>query len=67
MALAVALYVVTLLVTAIVSVPLNNLLDSTEPVEDARALFERRWVRWNAVRTVVCTLAFGALVAAALS
>ncbi len=30
-------------------------------------LFERRWVRWNAVRTVVCTLSFGALVAAALS
>ncbi len=54
-ALAVALYVVTLLVTAIVNVPLNNLLDSTEPVEDARALFEKRWVRWNAVRTVLCT------------
>ena len=66
-ALAVALYVVTLLVTAIVNVPLNNQLDSTEPVEDARALFEKRWVRWNAVRTVVCTLSFGALVAAVLS
>ena len=40
------------------NVPLNNLLDSTEPVEDARALFEKRWVRWNAVRTVVCIASF---------
>ena len=38
--------------------PLNNRLDSTEPPEAARALFERRWVRWNVVRTVLCTLAF---------
>ena len=44
-ALALALYVVTLVVTAVVNVPLNNRLDSTEPVEDARALFEKRWVR----------------------
>ncbi len=58
------LYVVTLVITAVVNVPLNNRLDSTEPPEAARALFEQRWVRWNAVRTVVCT---GSLAAFALA
>ena len=52
--LALALYVVTLVVTGVVNVPLNNRLDSTEPVEEARALFERRgsagtsYARWCA-------------------
>jgi len=63
-ALALGLYVATLVVTGVVNVPLNNRLDSTEPVKEARALFERRWVRWNVVRTVVCTLSFLALVPA---
>ncbi len=60
--LALVLYAVTLAITAVVNVPLNNRLDTTEPVEEARALFERRWVRWNAVRTVVCVASFVVLV-----
>ena len=57
-AAALSLYVATLVITGVVNVPLNNRLDSTEPPEDARALFERTWVRWNVVRTVVCILSF---------
>ena len=63
-ALGLGLYVVTLVVTGVVNVPLNNRLDTTEPVEEARVGFERRWVRWNVVRTVVCTASFLALVPA---
>ena len=55
---ALSVYVPTLVITGVVNVPLNNRLDSTEPPEAARALFEQRWVRWNVVRTVLCTLAF---------
>jgi len=62
--LGLLLYVGTLVVTGVVNVPLNNRLDSTEPVERARALFETRWVRWNAVRTIGCTLSFLALIPA---
>ncbi len=62
--LALVLYAVTLAITAVVNVPLNNRLDTTEPVEDARALFERRWARWNAVRTLVCVASFVVLVVA---
>jgi uncharacterized membrane protein len=65
--LALVLYAATLVVTAAVSVPLNNRLDSTEPIEDARAVFETRWVRWNVVRTVVCVLSFVSLAVAAVS
>ena len=54
------LYVVTLVITGAINVPLNNQLDSTEPPEAARAVFESKWVRWNAVRTVVCILSFAA-------
>ena len=61
-ALGLGLYVVTLVITGVVNVPLNNQLDTTEPVEEARVAFERRWVRWNAVRAVVCTASFVALV-----
>jgi len=63
-ALALGSYVATLVITAVVNVPLNDRLDSTEPVEEARALFETKWVRWNAVRTVLCTLSFVTLVVA---
>jgi uncharacterized membrane protein len=63
-ALAIGLYVVTLVITGVVNVPLNNRLDTTEPVEEARTVFERRWVRWNVVRTLVCTASFVALVPA---
>ena len=57
-AAALSLYVATLVITGVVNVPLNNRLDSTEPPEDARALFEKTWVRWNVVRTVLCILSF---------
>ena len=57
-AAALSLYVATLVITGVVNVPLNNRLDSTEPPEEARALFEKTWVRWNVVRTVLCTLSF---------
>ena len=59
-AVGLGLYVLTLVITGVVNVPLNNQLDSTEPPEDARAVFERGWVRWNAIRTVVCVLSFAA-------
>jgi uncharacterized membrane protein len=62
--LALALYVSTLVITGIVNVPLNNRLDTTEPVEEARAQFERRWQQWNVVRTLACTASFISLVAA---
>ncbi len=55
---ALGLYLATLLITGGINVPLNNRLDSTEPPEAGRALFEKTWVRWNVVRTVVCTLSF---------
>jgi uncharacterized membrane protein len=55
---ALGLYIATLLITGGINVPLNNRLDSTEPPEAARKVFEKTWVRWNVVRTVLCTLAF---------
>jgi uncharacterized membrane protein len=64
---ALVLYAVTLAITAVVNVPLNNRLDTTEPVEEARALFERSWVRWNVVRTLVCIASFVSSVVALLS
>ena len=60
-ATALVLYVATLVITGVVNVPLNNRLDSTEPPEAARALFEQGWVRWNVVRTVLCVGSFAAL------
>ena len=62
--LGVALYVLTLGVTAAVNVPLNNRLQDSALVEEARSAFERRWVRWNGVRSVLCVTAFAALTAA---
>ena len=57
-AAALSLYVATLVITGAVNVPLNNRLDSTEPAGEARALFEKTWVRWNVVRSLLCTLSF---------
>lgn len=60
-AVGLALYAAQLLVTGGINIPLNNALDaagSTDPVA-ARAAFERPWVRWNTVRTLLCTLATG--------
>src|SRR5680860_36038 len=64
---ALVLYIATLVITGVVNVPLNNRLNTTEPPEAARALFERAWVRWNVVRSVVCTASFVSLTLALLS
>ena len=66
-ALGLAAYGVTLGATAVVNVPLNNLLESTDSHAEARALFERRWVVWNLVRTVACVAAFVALTLALMA
>jgi len=70
-ALAVALYAVTLAITFGASIPLNRLLDEAGPVDlirdiDAlRIRFEGPWNRWNAARTIATTLAFGCMANAA--
>ena len=56
------LYAAQLAVTGRINVPLNNALDaagSTDP-QGARAAFEVRWVRWNHVRSWLCTLSLAA-------
>jgi uncharacterized membrane protein len=60
-----ALYLVTLAVTGLVNVPLNDALAAAgEPagLADAaavRAAFESRWVAWNVVRTATAAGALG--------
>lgn len=74
MVVALALYVVTLVVTGRVSVPLNDRLALTPeagPEADAdlaaaRASFERAWNRWNVVRTLTNLAAFTCLTVALL-
>jgi uncharacterized membrane protein len=62
------LYAAVLVITFRVNVPLNDRLAAAgSPAADAaaaRAAFEEVWVRWNVVRAVFSTLAFGCLVAA---
>jgi uncharacterized membrane protein len=61
---AVALYAVTLIVTAAVNIPLNNTLDAAgDPARitdfaAVRDAFEVSWIRWNLVRTVTAIGAF---------
>jgi uncharacterized membrane protein len=61
------LYVITLAVTFRANIPLNDELDAAgapDRVADLAAVrerFEQAWVRWNIVRTVACTAAFGCL------
>ena len=57
------LYAAMLAVTFGVNVPLNNALDAAGLADPAaaRARFEATWVRWNVVRAVVSTGAFGCL------
>ncbi|WP_347943903.1 anthrone oxygenase family protein [Sphaerisporangium sp. TRM90804] len=52
---ALVLYVAVLIITFAVNVPLNNRLDAAQPGDDAatRRDFERKWVRWNDVRSLV--------------
>ena len=64
---ALVVYVVAFLITMVVNVPLNNALDvAGEPDNIAdlaavRARFEATWVRWNVLRALVHTVAFGLL------
>jgi uncharacterized membrane protein len=65
---ALALYLVVVVITMAVNVPLNNALKAAgEPDQIAdlaavRGRFgEARWSRWNLVRTVLCTVSFGLL------
>ncbi|MCG5434884.1 anthrone oxygenase family protein [Micromonospora foliorum] len=64
---ALLLYLVVLGVTAVVNVPLNNVLARAGDVDDAtdlaalRSRFEVTWVRGNVVRAVASTGAFGLL------
>ena len=63
------LYVAVLGVTFAVNVPLNDALAAAGDVDPAgaRARFEGAWVRWNVVRAVLSTGAFGCLVGALVS
>jgi uncharacterized membrane protein len=57
-----ALYAAVLVVTFAVNVPLNNRLDAaTGDPAATRAAFEAAWVRWNVLRSVLSTAAFGCL------
>jgi uncharacterized membrane protein len=67
-AAAVVYLVTTLVVTGVLNVPLNNQLEAqaAQGVDFAaiRAQFEATWVRWNLVRAVGSTVAFGCLIRA---
>lgn len=61
------LYAGTVVITGRVNVPLNNALAGADASVGAdlsavRRRFEPRWVRWNVVRAVISTAAFGCLV-----
>jgi len=64
------LYVAVLVITFRINVPLNDGLAAAGPpatlaaATAARAAFEDTWVRWNVVRAVCSTAAFGSLVGA---
>lgn len=61
------LYLAVLIITGTVNVPLNDQLEAAGPVAKipdlaaVRAHFETTWVRWNIVRAVLSTGAFGCL------
>ena len=58
---ALVLYLVVILVTGGINIPLNNKLEAARGVDTAdglaaaRAQFEAAWVRWNIVRTAAST------------
>lgn len=64
---ALVLYLIALVVTGVVNVPLNNGLLAEGPPDRitdpaaARRRFERRWVRWNVARSVLTVAALGCL------
>ena len=61
------LYLAVVVVTMVVNVPLNNRLaaagdaDRIPDIAAVRSAFEGAWVRWNVVRAVLSTAAFGCL------
>ena len=61
-----ALYVAVLVVTFVINVPLNDALAAagSSDLANVRARFEGTWVRWNVVRAVLSTGAFGCLTGA---
>jgi uncharacterized membrane protein len=63
-ALGLGFYVLSLLITFVVNVPLNNALMAASADVDAgavRAAFEARWVTWNVIRGLASTAGFGLL------
>jgi uncharacterized membrane protein len=68
--LAAAIYLFGVQVpTAVVNVPLNNRLQAQDldglseaQLREARTAFEGRWIRWNAIRTVLAILTSGLLI-----
>ncbi|MFD1540711.1 anthrone oxygenase family protein [Nonomuraea guangzhouensis] len=67
-AVALVLYIVTFVITMAINVPRNDALkaagdpDGIADLAAVRAEFdEARWVRWNRVRTLASTTAFGLL------
>jgi uncharacterized membrane protein len=59
----VVLYVLVLVVTMALNVPLNDRLEAAGSADPgaARAAFEDVWVRWNVVRSVLSVASFGCL------
>jgi uncharacterized membrane protein len=66
-AAALVLYVVTLVITFAVNIPLNNEIqaagapDRISDLAAVRGRFEATWVRWNIARAVTSTAAFACL------
>jgi len=67
-AAAFVLYLAVVVITIAISVPLNDSIKAAgEPAQiaDLAAVRKRfdevKWVRWNLVRAIVCTVAFGCL------
>ena len=66
---ALLLYLMTFLITITINVPLNDGIKAAgspgriDDLAAVRARFsEARWIRWNLVRTVTTTVAFGCLI-----
>jgi uncharacterized membrane protein len=55
------LYVLVLIITFGINVPLNDALEASggSNVAAAREHFEAAWIRWNTARTVLSASAFG--------
>lgn len=64
---AFVLYLVVIAITRGINIPLNDKLEAAGPPDRignpaaVRRRFEGTWVRWNTIRTVVATVAFGLL------